>query len=272
MTLCGRRIDARPLELVLICMALAVLGDLAHMVLSGSASAILWTHADGGIVPRGDQWYFLGNAWGGPVAAVLLAISMVLVAMRVATRPALVIGLLAYAQIGHLFGPGDRAIDRLIRTVFLLFLFSRVTAPKRSARVEAWISVVFRVLLVLVYLQAGLVKADSTTWLLPSEQPELLSILADPLAGRLDHLFWQDYPTIFWVFGAAAVALELAAPLILTRWAPYWALGAIWIHIGIICTMHLGMFSFGMLAFYPLLFTPWTIQLCDRVGWRRPEI
>jgi hypothetical protein len=27
-----------------------------------------------------------------------------------------------------------------------------------------------------------------------------------------------------------------------------------WLHVGIALTMHLGMFSFGMLAFYPLLF------------------
>ena len=39
----------------------------------------------------------------------------------VAARPALLIGVLAYAQAGHLYAPGDRGIDRILRTVLLIW-------------------------------------------------------------------------------------------------------------------------------------------------------
>jgi hypothetical protein len=178
--------------------------------------------------------------------------------------------LVADAQLGHLFVGGDRGIDRILRTVLLILLFSSVTGARRE-RIAAWASDLVRWLLVLVYLDAGICKlATLGRWLDPHE-PELYKILTDPLAGRLDPVFWGAHPWPFLVGGAATFVVELSAPLILTRWSRYWAVFAATIHVGIALAMDLGMFPYGMLALYPVMTAPWVIALWDRVrGLARP--
>ena len=58
------------------------------------------------------------------------------------------------------------------------------------------------------------------------------------------------------------------------RWR-WWAIFGALLHVGLALTMELGMFPFGMLALYPVLFGPWTCQALDRLtpwlpeGWGR---
>ncbi len=53
-----------------------------------------------------------------------------------------------------------------------------------------------------------------------------------------------------------------------------WGLSYLWslfMHLGLVGTMHLGMFSWAMLAFYPVLLGPWTCKALDWVGMHSRE-
>ena len=54
------------------------------------------------------------------VALVLTLTCMGLITIGRWMRPAIIVGVLAYAQLGHLFPPGDRAIDRIVRCGLLI--------------------------------------------------------------------------------------------------------------------------------------------------------
>jgi hypothetical protein len=254
----GRLEDRRPLALVRALVPLAILGDLLAMLWRGAMPAVLLPADRGGIGSQPAWWSVVDEVWwGGQAAWLACALSLPLVSARVVARPAIVVAVLASSQLGHLFVPGDRGIDRMLRTVLLVLLFSRVTAQDRPERVEAWPSDLIRWFLVLVYLSAGVAKLDPDLDWLMGDPPELYQILADPMGGRLDPVRWYDHPWLFRLGGAATLVLELSAPLLLTRWAPLWALFAAPIHLGIAAMMDLGMFSWGMLAMYPVLFGPW---------------
>jgi hypothetical protein len=206
---------------------------------------------------------------------------MALVAVGLWVRPATLLGVLAYAQLGALNPAGDRAVDRVIRTALLLLMFSqahrcyalanrlRGRAPVRET--TAWVADVLRWLLMLIYLSAGFAKLGTGGWFTPQGDPHLFRIMTSPLDARLD----PDLPVLrrlmplFRVGGWATMALELGAPLMLTRWAPLWASVGLLMHLGIAVLMKLGMFSWGMLALYPVLFGPWLSPLLDRVEARR---
>lgn len=267
----GRPIDARPLVLVRIFVPLCILGDLIDMMVRGATDGVVYTSVHGGINAVHSPQYFLGDGtWPGPLLVALLCLTMPLVALGGrACRPALLVGLIAAAQFGHFYQPGDRAIDRLLRTALLILLFSEVTAPKVPKQVAAWPVDLMKFLLVLIYLAAGFAKiGGSMGWWHPEMTPELLKILSDPSAGKLDPWFWDDYWPIFWFGSVATLILEFTPFLILTRWCRYWAVFGAFMHLGILSMMYLGMFSLGMLAFYPLLFSPWTEQWLDRFGVR----
>lgn len=94
-------------------------------------------------------------------------------------------------------------------------------------------------------------------WLTPGEWPALYRCVADPLDGRLEPEAAARWMPL-WVWGGrATVALELASPLLLTRWAPWWALFGAAMHVGIAAMTDLAWFPYGMLALYPLLFQRW---------------
>ncbi len=265
----GRRIDARPLVLVRIFVPLCVLGDLVDMALRGALDACLYSAQNGGVNANfAPQLAFDPNwVWLGPILWLVCVASMALVSAGIWTRPALAIGLVSTSQLGHFFMPGDRGIDRLLRTALLILLFSEVTSSKRLATVAAWPVDLLKWILVLVYMAAGFAKiGGSEGWFFLSHQPELYRILADPMAGKLDPAFWAPISAPFRFGSWATIVLEVTAPLILTRWCHKWALFGAFMHLGIAAMMFLGMFSWGMLAFYPLLFSPWTEQVLDRFG------
>ena len=87
-------------------------------------------------------------------------------------------------------------------------------------------------------------------------------ILVDPISGRFDPatLSGEVWGGALYFVGLATLLLECSAPLILTRWMPWWAVGGALMHLGIITTMCLGYFGWGMLSLYPLLLTPWILR------------
>lgn len=269
----GRPVDSRPLRLVRVLVPLCIVGDMLAIVWRGAFTEVLMPPALGGLNDAPAPWYlFDGVTWAGPALWALCLLSAPLVARGGAwARPALVVLLLAYSQLGHLDVPGDRAIDRLLRTVLLLWLFSDVTSARPGPKTAAWPADLLRWLLAIVYLQAGLVKLPAEPGFLDPTRNELYEILCAPQVGRLDPVFWEPLMPLFLAGGAVTLALELSVPLLLTRLAPYWALGGAAMHVGIAIGMELGMFPFGMLALYPVLLWPFTVRVLDRLSPWLPE-
>ena len=260
-----RAVDPRPLALVRIALPLCVLADLARLAQLGLLWNVFTPYAEGGLnrieSPHAVVWEWFGP--NGPwVAFSTTVLCMALIMIGRWMRPAIVVGVLAYAQLGHVFPPGDRAIDRLIRTALLILLFSGADGAfawgrKRLASVPAWPEHFLRLFLVLVYTSAGIAKLiQQPEWFSLTADPPLLRILIDPMASTLDPDFWAQFPVLFRVLGIATILLEVSSILLLTRWGPLWAIGGVLMHLGIWASMSLGMFSPGMLALYPVVLAP----------------
>ena len=84
--------------------------------------------------------------------------------------------------------------------------------------------------------------------------------MVDPLAAHMDPHRMLAWEWPLRIMGWGTIAFELSVPLIWTRWAPYWALIGVTMHLGIFYTMDLGMFSWGMLSLYPLVFARWMTE------------
>jgi hypothetical protein len=80
------------------------------------------------------------------------------------------------------------------------------------------------------------------------------------MAGTLDPVRWLAFRPAFQVMSWATVALELSSLILFTRFAPWWGIVGALMHIGIFSMMELGMFSWGMLALYPIVFAPWIVR------------
>ena len=270
----GRQDDPLPLALVRIFAPLMIVVDLLEVGRLGLITAYWRTAEAGGLSRFSGEFSFIDDLspqWGGPVAWLVSVISFSLVSLGVAARPAIVVGLLAYSQLGHLYPPGDRAVDRLLRTVLLVLLFSsahrrlslwqRLRGIPAAIRIAAWPAALIRYILVLMYMGAGLHKIGSAPgWIDPSRPNPLYRILTDPLGGKLDPVTFQSWHQVAYAFSLGTIMMECSAFLLLTRYAPRWAVLGVAMHLGIAATMHLGMFSWGMLSLYPLLFAPWIIQ------------
>lgn len=276
--------DTRVLALVRIGVALCVIVDLLRVVQLGLVSALFVPYEAGGIGGVNDIPFvlddLLGPTVGGPLAMWVTVGCMVFVALGVGVRPALVVGVLAYSQLGHGFPPGDRGIDRILRLVMVFLLFSdshrryALGGGERRDTTTAWAQETLVWMLVLIYLSAGFAKVAATPqWFSLRGTPVLYRVMAEPLAGHIDAVFWADYFPLFHVAELIAVLAELFAFVLLwPRARPYWASIGIFIHIGIALTMKLGMFSFGMMALYPVLFAPWLLPLLDRLEGRWAEL
>ncbi len=269
-----READPRPLAMVRIALPLCVLMDLARLVQLGLLGDVFTPYTRGGLnrIVNSNvvlwDWFGDAGAWVGLGATT---VCMVLILLGRFMKPAIVMGVLAYAQLGHIYPPGDRAIDRLIRTALLILLFSqadRAWAWGRTTvrRIPAWPVAFLTFFLVLVYISAGAAKVlQQPGWLSLTADPPLLRILIDPMSSTLEPAFWAQFPGLFRWLGFATIALELSSPLLLTRWGRYWALCGMLMHLGIWATMSLGMFSAGMLALYPVLLAPFILRRLDPI-------
>lgn len=279
----GRPTDSRPLALVRILMPLCVIADLARVAQLGLVRTLFVPYAQGGLSRvQDDAWWlddWLGPERAGPVSYVVTLVCMLCISLGVAMRPAILLGVWFYAQLGHAYPPGDRAIDRLVRMVLLFLLFSqadrRFSLPgalgfRRAVQmIAAWPADLIRYALLIVYLSAGVSKLmQQPRWLAVEGTPVLYRVLTDPLAANLDSVFWARYPLPFFIGSWGTIIMELGAFAILTRWAPYWAVLGVGMHIGIALGMKLGMFSWGMLSTYPILLAPWICAALDALSRR----
>ncbi len=257
---CERSVDARPLATTRVLLALCISLDLLRVLQLGLVPVLFRLGEDGGLTAFHDPHLIIHDWWGpsaGPIAMTLTLACMVLVMTGYGTRVAILIGVLAYAQLGHLYPPGDRAVDRILRTGLLVILFSGAVGPwwkLKRAQMPAWPVDLLKFILVMIYLSAGLAKLiQQPAWLSWSAQPPLLRIVTDPLAAHMNPMIWDQWPWLFRLGSWGTIALELSSVLILTRWCRRWAMAGIAMHVGIYLMMDLGMFSLGMLSFYPVL-------------------
>ncbi len=271
--------DARPLALVRILLPLTVLADLLRVAQLGQVSSYYVPYAHGGINVGQDGMYklgeLLGPELGGPAAWLVAVICMALIAAGVAVRPAILIGVAAYSQLGHAFPIGDRGIDRFARTVLLILLFSEAHkrfipwAKQRAETVLAWPADLIKFAMVMMYMAAGISKLmQQPRWLATDGMPVVYRIMTDPMAAHMDPVAMQSFYLPLRVMGWITIALECSGFLILTRFAPYWAVLGLGMHIGIAATMELGMFSYAMMSLYVLLLAPWLLPLMDRISRR----
>ena len=265
---CDAQEDLRPLALVRILVGVVVTLDLLRAWQLGLVPWIwrLFDHGGLSTAPQQGSYWFAAWPEAGTALFVVTLVSMVGIALGVGVRPLIVVGVLAWAQLGHLHPLGDRGVDRLLRTTLLVLLFTdshrrwalgnamRRRPPQLTHR--AWAGRLLRWFLVIVYLSAGVAKACDPAWFSLSDTPMLYRIMTDPTAADLDHLQWAGVLWPFRIGGIGTVLLELSAPLLLTRYAKWWAIAGAAMHLGIAMTMGLGMFSWGMLAHYPILLAP----------------
>lgn len=270
---CAREQDALPLALVRVGIALVIVWDLLWGAWLGLLPWLWRPFSHGGLSLVQSSVAIIDDiapVSGGPALVGVTLAAMACVALGIATRPAMLVGLLAYSQLGHLYPPGDRAVDRLMRTALLVLLFSgshlrlslqrRLRGERGPASAPAWPADLLVFILVMVYLSAGIHKLGSSmSWLSLSGRPMLHRILTDPLSARVTVETADAWMPLVRVLSIGTIVLECSAVLLWTRLRPWWALGGAAMHLGIAATMNLGAFSFGMLAFYPLLFAPWIL-------------
>ena len=235
--------------------------------------------------------------WIAVVAAALLLIGA-------ATRVSAVVLALMLAQLGHMAPEGDRGIDFLLRTAVAILVFSSCQARwsvdawvrrrllKRpfAELVPAWPRYLLFAQVVWMYFSAGHNKGDRA-WGPLGGFSALANILSDPHFARFDGS-WIPYAMPVLAIGTATTVMfewsSLLLPILtwwnrtpeqpgrLRRIANKLRLRWMWIatgvifHIGIALTMRLGVFPWGMLALYPVLFHPDEI---DRAaGWLRARL
>jgi len=272
---CYRQVDSRPVALVRILLPTTILLDLLRVAQIGMIPHYYRPYDAGGINRGQDDMFWLGDVlgdmWAGPVAWGTAVLCMALTAAGVAVRPAILLGVVAYSQLGHCYPIGDRGIDRFVRTMLLILLFSGAHkkfvpwAKEQAATVSAWSSDLIKFAMVMMYMAAGISKLmQQPRWLAADGMPVVYRIMTDPMAAHLDPVFWQSFYTPMRAMGWITIILEIGGFLILTRLAPFWAVLGLAMHLGIIINMELGMFGWSMLSLYPLLLAPWLIKLMDR--------
>lgn len=276
---CARPVDTRPLAALRIVLPICVIVDLLRTLQLGMAGVYYRPWEAGGLSTfAGAEWALGGMGSDAGLWLVgLVIVCMGLVSTGLGVRPAIVVGVLAYAQLGHLYPPGDRAIDRIIRTGLLILLFSHAhrrwalgdrllrRAPVERAPAAAQHLVLW--FLVLVYMAAGVSKLlQQPAWLAVSGTPVLYRVVTDPLGGGWDHVAWAGVGLPFFIGNWATIIFEVGALVLLTRWRRWFGLLGVGLHLGVGLTMHLGMFSVGMLCFYVVVLADWWVPALDR--WR----
>ena len=239
------------------------------------------------------------TAWVVWTAAV---VSGALLLIGAASRISAVALCLALAQLGHMTPDGDRGIDFVFRAVLLVLALSQCHARfsvdawfwRRVGRpmaeeVPAWPRYLLFLQLVWIYFSAGHNRSDQAWG--PLGGFEALSvILSDPHFARFDPGWVPALFPLLQLATLGTMLFELSSVLLpfftwgdrhpdrggrlarLTRrlrlrWV--WLLTGVFFHLGIAITMRLGIFPFGVLALYPVLFHPEELARAGRWLGRR---
>jgi len=218
---------------------------------------------------------------------VLCVVSAVAVLAGFALRPAALVLAIASAELARLAPDGERAVDVVLRIAVLVLACSRADAcfsvaswfrarrgERRVDEVPAWPRQLLMIQLVWVYFSAAQNRGGAAWW--PwGDFAALAQVLSDPHYARFAPGWTAGVYPLTQVATALTMAFELCAPLLipLTLFeragggrvfelarrfhvrSAYLALG-VCLHLGIFATLRLGIFSFGMLALFTVLFDP----------------
>ncbi len=279
---CNRPIDVRPFALTRILLPLAILVDFAEMAMTGMVGTVFELSEYGGIAGfhRAQYWFLHMGPNTGVYLFSIVMVSFAMVVLGIKSRFFTIVGVLAFAQLGHLFPGGDRAVDRLIRTGMLLLVFTDahrcyslenvLRKRPRVTHTAGWVEDILRLLMAILYMSAGLAKLGAGDWFALRGPPQLYRVMTDPMAAKLDPLnpTWRTFWPLFRFSGMVTVVWELLSPILLTARAHQYLIVGVVMHLGIAVAMKLGVFSFGVLALYPPLMAPWLLPLLDRVEGR----
>ncbi|MBX2797364.1 MAG: HTTM domain-containing protein [Myxococcales bacterium] len=132
-----------------------------------------------------------------------------------------------------------------------------------TTHIASWPYVLIAWFLALMYMNTGFCKLnpDPSRWLGIDNNSEVLRILTFPLFGALEISPTPVVMSIFQVLDVATVIVECSAFLLLTRFRQFWGILGMTLHISIALSMKLGIFSWGMLALYPVIFSEWVCRL-----------
>jgi hypothetical protein len=280
-----------------IALALVVLVDLATVAAYG-VETWLWAPAEAGGISGWDAadapaFYRLLPATASSARLLWLGLSLsaLCVGVGFCTRGAGLFYVWLSAQSALINGPGDRAIDRAIRIIFLILVLSpagslwSIDAKLATGRFRgaaeaapAWPRYLILGQLVIIYCGAGLAKGG-TYWYPWGGYRALYLTLQDPILAAADFRWLaQPLPYLITRIATAATHLwELGAPLVLVaayyrrtadrpgrlrRWLNrlplrnvYVALGVLF-HLALALSLRLGIFPFAMLACFPAFFRP----------------
>ena len=295
-SLLDRREDPIALVWVRILVAAVVLFDLLYARSLGLVDAIWAPPPEGvgyGAIwgdrpPFVVRWLGAGADTARTVWTVA-TVSAVLVLIGCATRASAIVLVLALAQLAHLAPDSDRGIDVFLRLVLLILALSgsharwsidawfrhRIGRPMPTL-VPAWPRYLLLLQLCWVYFSAGHNKSDGA-WGPMEGFSALASVLCDPHFARFDPGWVAGAYPLLQLGTLATMMFELSSPFVpiwiyyaMSRERPgrvrrlcnrmrlrwIWIAAGLTFHLGIAATMRLGIFPFGMLAVYPVLFQP----------------
>ena len=283
------------LALVRILVATVLLGDLLQALVYGLVPTVWGPPPEGlawgGVGINGSaigRW--LGPStetgwllWGGTVVIALCVIFGVL------TRISCILLALAWAQLGWMSPDSDRGIDFMLRAVLMVLACSGCHARwsvdawvRRKLRrpfpalVPSWPRYLLFLQLIWIYFSAGHNKSDGA-WGPLEGYSALARILTDPHFARFPATWIQWFYPLLQIGTGLTMVFELGSVLMLPltywsatrdrpgflrKWANKlrlrwgWIILGVQFHIGIGVMMRLGIFPWGMLALFPVLFHP----------------
>ena len=267
----GRPIDTRILASVRIGMAGIMALD---MLWTWWLGLVPWLYVPGpDSLARPHRLWLLTDL--GPEAVHMAfwgaVVSYLFVAAGLFTRPAIVVGILCEAQIGMANTLAEQGVDHICRTMLLILLFSgsdgrwSLGPAQRRDTVPGWPVDLMAWLLVLIYTASGVCKPlrDWSAWLDPSALPATYRIMADPLSGVVDPVLGHQLLPLMHAMDWATLVFEIGAVMLLTRYARWWAVMGVVMHLGLAATMKLGQFPYVILAMYPIWFAEPALRWWD---------
>ena len=272
--------------------SLVVLADLLDAALSGAGVGAFAPPPDGLGYAASEQWAAelfgatAATAMGLYLAACIAALCFL---FGVATRVSGLVLALVLAQLGSFAPEGDRGVDVLLRIAILILVcsgshlrwsFDAWLAARfgkaRATLIPAWPRRLLTLQLVWMYFSAAHNRADAAWW--PTGGlSALATLLTDPHYARFPPGWLRHVYPLTQAATATTMSFELGSPLLLllawfdraptrggrvgdlvrryrVRWL--WLGLGVMLHLGIALSMRLGIFSFGVLALYPVLIYP----------------
>jgi uncharacterized membrane protein YphA (DoxX/SURF4 family) len=301
-----RREPATAQALVRIFVGMCLVFDLVQMGALGLVDAVWAPPPDGmGYGANAGLWsvrWFGRSAGTAELLYAAALISGVLFMIGLATRVSALVFVLVYAQLGYYNVDADRGIDTVFRTIVLIMAFShgharwsvdawvrrRFLKRPYPDEVPAWPRYLLFLQLLWIYFSGGHNKTGRE-WGLAGGFTALANVLSDPHFSRFTDGWVTVVHPLTRLATAATMAFELGAPLMIVltwlhatrarrhrvwrsisqlRWA-WIAIGASF-HLGIAVFMQLGVFPWGMLALYPVLFH--SSELIAAESWLRARL